>query len=250
MTRYIGLFSVNIRSIFSAEIFCVVMLNNLPSIIDAHEIYDLKGSSVGRISSVDLPSRRLKALKDLDFESFYPFGIRIPQEIHRRLKLTVEADVLELKKLMITDYSLMLGVQQLDECSQETNGSEERRSILAKPQLGISTLFAATNIDRAAIQSNGTDESSAEAVISAHKLINKFIMKPLHLIACPLEDTFSDHAIAKQLLGIPGVTHDGHRVLLYPAFIDCLQTYDNFKHMQHVIQNIRDPKHGSEYRYR
>ena len=177
------------------------MLNNLPSLIDIHEIYDLKGSSVGRISSVDLPSRRLKALKDLDVESFYPFGIRIPQEIHRRLKLTVEADVLELKKLMITDYSLMLGVQQLDECSPETNGNDEIRSPLAKPQLGISNLFAATSIDRAAIESNATDESSAEAAISANKLIDKFIMKPLHLIACPLEDTFRGHAMAEKLLG-------------------------------------------------
>jgi hypothetical protein len=49
-------------------------------------------------------------------------------------------------------------------------------------------------------------------------------------------------------LGIPGVTHDGRRVLLYPAFIDCLQTYDNFKHIQHVIQNIRDPKRSAKYR--
>jgi putative lipase involved disintegration of autophagic bodies len=73
------------------------MLNNLPSILDIHEIYDLKGSTVGRYASIDVPSKRLKALKDLDFESFYPYGIRIPHEIYRRLKLTIESDIYELR---------------------------------------------------------------------------------------------------------------------------------------------------------
>ena len=50
------------------------------------------------------------------------------------------------------------------------------------------------------------------------------------------------------VLGIPGLTHDGHRVLLYPALIDCLQTFDYFKRVQHTLQNLRDPKHGAEYR--
>ena len=50
------------------------------------------------------------------------------------------------------------------------------------------------------------------------------------------------------VLGIPGLTHDGHRVLLYPALIDCLQTFDYFKRVQHTLQNLRDPKRGAEYR--
>ena len=43
------------------------------------------------------------------------------------------------------------------------------------------------------------------------------------------------------------MTHDGRRVLLYPAFIDCLQTYDNFKYIQNILQNIRDRKRSAEY---
>ncbi|CAM2715599.1 unnamed protein product [Rotaria socialis] len=245
MTRYVGLYSVNIHSTLSSEIYCVVMLNNLPSALNVHEIYDLKGSSVGRYSSINLPSKRLKALKDLDFESFYPDGIYIPHNIYRKLRLTLESDIYELRKLMITDFSLMLGIHQLDEYTEDKEPT--RKISKPKPQLGISAFFAAISIDRNDIKSSDHDETNKTLKCTNAKSIEKFIMKPLHLIACAHEDTFNDKEIAGSVLGIPGVTHDGRRVLLYPALIDCLQTYDNFKHMQHTMQNLRDPKRGSEY---
>jgi hypothetical protein len=143
----------------------------------------------------------------------------------------------------------MLGIYQLDEYSQDEENTKEILKTNPKPQLGISSLFAATNIDRTAIQSNNNLDLKDEKInFSKTKLINKFIMKPLHLIGSPQEDTFNDNSMASSLLGIPGLTHDGRRVLLYPAFIDCLQTFDNFKRMQYTIQNIRDSKRGSEYR--
>ena len=179
------------------------MLNNLPSILDIHEIYDLKGSTVGRYASVDFPSKRLKALKDLDFESFYPYGIRIPHEIYRRLKLTIESDIYELRKMMITDFSLMIGVYQLDECMQDKENDEESFKTKLKPQLGISSLFAATNIDRTALISNEPVQTPEKDEYSKTKLINKFIMKPLHLIACPTEDTFNDKSYGKFIIRYP-----------------------------------------------
>ncbi|CAM4754965.1 unnamed protein product [Rotaria magnacalcarata] len=245
MTRYVGLYSVNIRSTFSSEIYCVVMLNNLPSALNVHEIYDLKGSSVGRYSSINLPAKRLKSLKDLDFESFYPYGICIPHNIYQRLRLTLESDIYELRKLMITDFSLMLGIHQLDEYTEheEPPGKIPK----PKPQLGISAFFAPISIDRNNIESSDHDKTNKTLKCANAKSIEKFIMKPLHLIACAHEDTFNDKKIADSASGIPGVTHDGRRVLLYPALIDCLQTYDNFKSMQHTMQNLLDPKRGSEY---
>ena len=177
------------------------MLNNLPSILDIHEIYDLKGSSVGRYSTVDLPMRRMKALKDLDFESFYPFGIRIPHNIYRQLRKTLEGDVAELKKMMITDFSLMLGVHHLDGHSINEENGEMTTNLYHRPQLGISSLFAATNIDPATIKNTNGEESSIAAHSSKEKLINRFAMKPLHVIACPQEDTFDASPTAKSLLG-------------------------------------------------
>lgn len=247
MVRYVGLYSVSIRSIFPTEIYCVVMLNNLPSFTNIHESYDIKGSSIGRYSSVDVPEKRLKALKDLDFESFYPRGIRIPGEIYRCLKATIENDTFELRKMMITDFSLMLGVHHLDEYLQD----KENINGNLKPQLGLSSFMAAISIDRPALESdnnNHLDQTDEKMIPTDPKLIDKFIMKPLRLIACAQDDTFHDSSITSSLCGIPGLTHDGRRVLLYPTFIDCLQSFDNFKRVQHAIQNIRDPKRGAEYR--
>lgn len=199
MTRYVGLYSVNIRSAFSSEIYCVLMLNNLPSALNVHEIYDLKGSSVGRYSTVNLPAKRLKALKDLDFESFYPSGIRIPHNIYRRLRLTLESDIYELRKLMITDFSLMLGIHQLDECTPHRETIEKISK--PKPQLGISALFAAMRTDRKNIESPDHDETKKTVKYTNANPIEKFIMQPLHLIACAHEDVLNDKEIAGSMLG-------------------------------------------------
>jgi 1-phosphatidylinositol-4-phosphate 5-kinase len=173
------------------------MLNNLPSILDIHEIYDLKGSIIGRISSIDFPLRRLKSLKDLDFESFYPNGIRIPHEIYKQLKYTIESDIFQLKKLMIIDFSLILGVHQLDECfiNNKTNKRNSRCEL--KPQLGISSLFLVTNLDRTILQSINLDDTKENLNIN-----NKFLMKPLQLIDYPQAITFDDNSMAKSLLGL------------------------------------------------
>jgi hypothetical protein len=201
MTRYVGLYSVNIRSLFPSEIYCALMINNLPSFLDIHEIYDLKGSIVGRISSIDFPLRRLKALKDLDFESFYPNGIRIPHEIYRRLKRTLQSDVFELKKMMITDFSLMLGVHQLDEYLGNKKNNQGRSQFEPRPQLGISSLFATTNFDRTIFQSITLPKSTEKLNVSKLNTINQFIMKPLHLIGSPKATTFDNSPMAGSLLG-------------------------------------------------
>lgn len=128
LTRYIGLYSIRIHSIFPSEIYCVLMLNNLPSVLDLDEIYDLKGFIAWQ-SSTSLPIGRLKVLNDLEFLSSYPRGIRIPHEIHRSLKTTMESDLFQLKKLKITEYSLILGIDRLE----------------SKSRLGIRSLFLIMN---------------------------------------------------------------------------------------------------------
>jgi hypothetical protein len=202
LTRYVGLYSVTIRSIVASEIFCVVMLNNLPSIFDIHEIYDLKGSSVGRLSTVTLPELRLKALKDLDYESFYPFGIRLPRTIYRRLRQTLESDIGELRKMMITDFSLMLGILHLDQSIDDAPTSPTRQKPIVKPQLGISSLFAVTNVNPSALLVDVASQIEDEdEPISREKLLQRFVMKPLQLITCTLEETFQDHPVAINSMG-------------------------------------------------
>jgi hypothetical protein len=202
ITRYVGLYSVQTHSTLSSDIYCVVMLNNLPSFLDIHEIYDLKGSSVGRQSTIDQPMRRLKALKDLDFEFFYPEGIRIPHVIYQQLRRTIENDLDELRKIMITDFSLMLGVHHLDDCAYKRESIDGESRLEIRPQLGLSSLFAATSINPVLTTLSNDDEMTSQRTkISYEKLMESFSMKPLHLIACQQDETFQTNNVAKTLLG-------------------------------------------------
>ena len=178
------------------------MLNSLPSFLDIHEVhvYDLKGSSIGRLSSIDLPLKRIKALKDIDFETSYRHGIRIPHDIYQTLKLEIESDVSELRKMMITDFSLMLGIYQLDEDFSDKDHNKIIAKLQSKPQSGIRALFEAISVDRKGIRSDLPDEAYQTENISNTELANKFIMKPLHLIGCPQAKTFSDNNKAISLL--------------------------------------------------
>jgi hypothetical protein len=215
MARYVGLYSVSIRSIFPTEIYCVVMLNNLPSFANIHEIYDLKGSSIGRYASVDLPEKRLKSLKDLDFESFYPRGIRLSHGIYRNLRATIENDALELRKMMITDFSLMLGVHHLDEYLDHKENINESLKSHPKPQLGLSSFMSVISVDRAVLESDADDNQTDKQITPTDpKLIDKFIMKPLRLIACLDETTFQSSSIASLLLGESGCFHSSIRVYI------------------------------------
>lgn len=215
MTRYIGLYSVSMRSILPTEIFCVVMLNNLPSFANIHEIYDIKGSSVGRQARIDQPSKRLKSLKDLDWQFFYPYGIRLPREIYRRLRIVMEKDIFELRKMMITDFSLILGIHHLDEQTDEKENSVDNVRPKPKPQLGLSALMAAHSFDRSSLKLE--EESSDEKIEPTRpvdpKSLQKFIMKPLHLIACPMEDTFHDNSMSSLLLGLHESRFDIQHIL-------------------------------------
>ncbi|CAF0920356.1 unnamed protein product [Didymodactylos carnosus] len=258
MTRYIGCYSIRIGALFTTEIYIVIMVNNLPSVVDVHEVYDLKGSTMGRLSSIDLPEKRLKALKDLDFEAYYPHGIRIPTEIYHSLRRVLQSDGEELRKLNITDYSLMLGIHHID--------YEYKDNHIRRPELGLSTLFLATQFATlnkhtspktppsptvlttlVTGTTNGIKTLKLKEKKSDSLKMEKFLMKPLKLIHLPKAQTFDDILIAKQLLAIPGVTEKGHRVLLYMVFIDILQTYDNFKYFQYMFQNLRDREHANQY---
>jgi len=68
------------------------MNNVLPSSVQLHEKYDLKGSTYQRQAS---RLERLKAkptLKDLDFRLLHPSGLTVPAEAYQALVRTIERD--------------------------------------------------------------------------------------------------------------------------------------------------------------
>ncbi|KAF7258533.1 hypothetical protein EG68_03892 [Paragonimus skrjabini miyazakii] len=97
----------------------VVMNNLLPSSVRIHDKYDLKGSTYRRRASDKELARDSPTLKDLDFRERHPDGIWLEAETYDALIKTIEQDCLVLESLQIMDYSLLLGIHNLDQAKRD-----------------------------------------------------------------------------------------------------------------------------------
>lgn len=82
--------------------------NIIPTNIDIHEKYDLKGSSYKRDAHFNERIKSSATLKDNDFREIHPNGLKIPRNIYNHLIDVLTRDVEFLEKLNIMDYSLLL----------------------------------------------------------------------------------------------------------------------------------------------
>ncbi len=85
-----------------------IFSNIIPTNIDIHEKYDLKGSSYKRDANFNERIKSSATFKDNDFREIHPQGLKIPKNIFYHLKETLTRDVEFLEKLNIMDYSLLL----------------------------------------------------------------------------------------------------------------------------------------------
>ncbi|KAF8560591.1 hypothetical protein P879_05836 [Paragonimus westermani] len=103
----------------------VVMNNLLPSSVRIHDKYDLKGSTYRRRVSDKELARDLPTLKDLDFRERHPDGIWLEAETYDALIKTIEQDCLVLESLQIMDYSLLLGIHNLDQAKRDRKATAQ-----------------------------------------------------------------------------------------------------------------------------
>ena len=85
-----------------------IFSNVIPTNIDIHEKYDLKGSSYKRDANFNERIKSSATWKDNDFRDLNPQGLKIPKHIYHHLKDILTRDVAFLEKLNIMDYSLLL----------------------------------------------------------------------------------------------------------------------------------------------
>ncbi len=85
-----------------------IFSNVIPTNIDIHEKYDLKGSSYKRDANFNERIKSSATFKDNDFREINPQGLKIPKNIFYHLKKILTRDVEFLEKLNIMDYSLLL----------------------------------------------------------------------------------------------------------------------------------------------
>lgn len=117
ISQFYGLHRVKIP--YGRKIHFVVMNNLFPPHRDIHQMFDLKGSTIGRdFREEDLASNPRATLKDLNWlrrDKHLEFDARIRQIFLEQLK----RDVSLLQRLQIMDYSLLVGIHDLAKGNEE-----------------------------------------------------------------------------------------------------------------------------------
>merc|ERR1719341_2812257 len=116
LTKYYGMFAYQAGQ---KNIKLVVMENLFPSGVKMHLKFDLKGSTHGRKASQKERAKKSPTFKDLDFLDMVPEGFQIDPETYTTLMSTIEKDCSLLESNDNMDYSLLLGVHNLDKAKSE-----------------------------------------------------------------------------------------------------------------------------------
>lgn len=117
----------NISSTKVKNIRLIAMNNLIPSGIEIHEKYDLKGSTHNRRASEDEKIKSKPTFKDLDFLNKHPKGIYLQFGVYRQLTETLQRDCRVLQSFKIMDYSLLMGLHYVSPEEKTKEGTFVQR---------------------------------------------------------------------------------------------------------------------------
>ncbi|KAI9319917.1 hypothetical protein BX666DRAFT_2018084 [Dichotomocladium elegans] len=231
LCRYYGLHRVKLPR--DRKIYFVVMGNVFPPHNDIHEMYDLKGSTIGRLlCDEDIIKAKNAVLKDLNWEKNNKKLQMGPAK--RKLFISqLVRDVKLLARMNLMDYSLLIGIHDL------TRGNKEkiRASTLQffEPDTKTAERRASTMKRR---------ESRVEVYQNAIAQTKFDRLNTSELPDEPLEDRrgafYADDG------GFRSTDEDDQptTMLYYLGVIDILTTYDAKKKSEHFFKSITQDKHA------
>uniref|UniRef100_A0A8C6ZZY9 Phosphatidylinositol-4-phosphate 5-kinase type 1 gamma n=1 Tax=Nothoprocta perdicaria TaxID=30464 RepID=A0A8C6ZZY9_NOTPE len=196
LPKFYGLYCVQSGG---KNIRVVVMNNILPRVVKMHLKFDLKGSTYKRRASKKEKEKSSPTYKDLDFIQDMPEGLMLDADTFSALVKTLQRDCLVLESFKIMDYSLLLGVHNIDQ--------QERERL-----------------------SEGAHSTSDEKRPVAQKALYSTAMESIQGGAARGESIDTDDTMG----GIPAVNGKGERLLLHVGIIDILQSYRFIKKLEHT----------------
>ncbi|XP_014739867.1 PREDICTED: phosphatidylinositol 4-phosphate 5-kinase type-1 gamma-like isoform X4 [Sturnus vulgaris] len=196
LPKFYGLYCVQSGG---KNIRVVVMNNILPRVVKMHLKFDLKGSTYKRRASKKEKEKSSPTYKDLDFIQDMPEGLMLDADTFSALVKTLQRDCLVLESFKIMDYSLLLGVHNIDQHERE--------------QL-----------------SEGAHSTSDEKRPVGQKALYSTAMESIQGGAARGESIDTDDTMG----GIPAVNGKGERLLLHVGIIDILQSYRFIKKLEHT----------------
>jgi len=192
-----------------------IMNNLLPSNIKMHLKFDLKGSTFKRKANKRERAKSSPTFKDLDFVEILPEGLMLEAETYNALITTMRRDCRVLESFRIMDYSLLVGIHNLDLSAKE---QAERNS-------GVSPTKE---------QARREADRKMQRYANKQKLVNNSTpMESIQAQTEPIDE--QDHLPPG---GIPARNHKGERLLLYLGIIDILQSYRMRKKLEHAFKAI------------
>ncbi|XP_047386876.1 phosphatidylinositol 4-phosphate 5-kinase type-1 gamma isoform X2 [Sciurus carolinensis] len=196
LPKFYGLYCVQSGG---KNIRVVVMNNVLPRVVKMHLKFDLKGSTHKRRASRKEKEKSAPTYKDLDFMQDMPEGLLLDADTFSALVKTLQRDCLVLESFKIMDYSLLLGVHNIDQHERERQAQGAQSASGEKRPVGQKALYST------AMESIQGGAARGEAIET--------------------DDTMG---------GIPAVNGRGERLLLHVGIIDILQSYRFIKKLEHT----------------
>ncbi|XP_055919494.1 phosphatidylinositol 4-phosphate 5-kinase type-1 alpha isoform X2 [Eupeodes corollae] len=233
LPKFFGLYCFQCNS---KNVRLIVMNNLLPSFVKMHLKYDLKGSTYKRKASKAERGKKSPTFKDLDFMEHHPNGILLEAETYNALIKTIQRDCTVLESFKIMDYSLLVGVHNLDLSSKEKQNARNTNPKANLPNKSEdSDLEDAPEADQC-IAMEGRENSSINRNRSVNKqrlVAHSTAMESIQAESEPIDD--EDDVPPG---GIPARSEKGERLLLFIGIIDILQSYRLKKKLEHTFKAI------------
>ncbi|KAI6240084.1 Phosphatidylinositol 5-phosphate 4-kinase type-2 alpha [Aphelenchoides fujianensis] len=151
LPQYLGLYRITVDG---TDSYHLVMRNVFGSKYTIHKKYDLKGSTVQRQASEKEKSKELPTFKDNDFLEDKN-KLFIPAEVKNQLMDILKNDTEFLAKLHLMDYSLLVGIHDVDVGLEETTKMEREDEAEGDPIPSVATF----NLDDEFFAISSSDDS-------------------------------------------------------------------------------------------
>jgi len=203
LPKFFGMFCYHCNQ---KNIRLTVMNNLLPSSVKMHLKFDLKGSTYKRKASKHERNKKSPTYKDLDFLDLLPEGLLMEPETYTALISTMKRDCRVLESFKIMDYSLLVGIHNLD-------------------------LAARERLEGAGTPAQGSGEGEGTQKYRQRLVAHSTAMESIQATSDPVELP-TDFPPG----GIPARNHKGERLLIFLGIIDILQSYRLSKKLEHVFK--------------
>lgn len=232
LPKFFGLYCYQCNS---KNVRLVAMNNLLPSWVTMHQKYDLKGSTYKRKANKSERQKKSPTYKDLDFMEHHPEGIYLEADTYSALVKTIQRDCRVLESFKIMDYSLLVGIHNLDQAARE---KAERRSEERKAGEQESAERAALAADGGVSEApagppSGTSLNRSRSINRQRLVAHSTAMESIQAESEPIDE---EEDVPPG--GIPARNAKGERLLLFLGVIDILQSYRLKKKLEHTWKSM------------